>query len=130
MQTQATTPQRPIHQRVPRLSGWLLITICLMAAIWFVAPQQLPVSLYKLSLVVMAAVVGYWLDRSLFPYARPDVFLRFEDAILVDPDDIDHVGSADVMVPVSGPQDLLFVASILRRALIVGCAMLAMGLGA
>lgn len=130
MQNQATTPQRPIHQRVPRLSGWLLITICLMSAIWFVAPQQLPVSLYKLSLVTLAAVVGYWLDRSLFPYARPDAFQEFEDAVLVDPDDIAHAGGADVMVPVSGAQDLLFATAMLRRAVIVGCAMLAMGLGA
>ncbi|WP_328823224.1 putative holin [Undibacterium crateris] len=30
----------------------------------------------------MAGVVGYWLDRSLFPYARPDTFIGryLEDA--------------------------------------------------
>ena len=120
----------PLHQRAPRLSGWLVITMCLMAGIWFMAPQQLPVSLYKLSLVTLAAVVGYWLDRSLFPYARPDSFQCLEDAILVDPDDIDHAGTPDVMLTVHGPQDLLFGLSMLRRAIIVGCAMLAMGLGA
>lgn len=130
MDTPNTPIKLPIHQRVPRLSGWLLITICLMAAIWFVAPQQLPVSLYKLSLVTLAAVVGYWLDRSLFPYARPDAFQEFEDAVLVDPDDIAHAGGADVMVPVGGAQELLFATAMLRRAVIVGCAMLAMGLGA
>lgn len=56
---------------LPRMSGWLFIVVLLMAAVWLLAPHQLMVSLYKLSLVTLAAVVGYWLDRSIFPYARP-----------------------------------------------------------
>lgn len=90
--------------KLPRLSGWLLITLLLLAAVWLLAPQQLPVSLYKLSLVTLAAVVGYWLDRSLFPYGRPD----------------------DMQI--SEPQH--FGAAMLRRALIVAACMVAMGLGA
>jgi hypothetical protein len=117
-------------ERLPRLIGWAFVTLLLSFAVWWMAPQQLPVTAYKLSLVTLAGVIGYWLDRSLFPYARPDSFQELEDAILVDPDDIAHVGSADVMIPVSGTQDLLFAAAMLRRAIIVGCAMLAMGLGA
>ena len=117
-------------ERIPRLIGWAVVTLLLSVAVWWMAPQQLPVTAYKLSLVTLAGVIGYWLDRSLFPYARPDAFLAFEDAILADPDDIEHKGCADVMVPVSGPHDMLVAASMLRRAVIVGCAMLAMGLGA
>lgn len=117
-------------ERLPRLIGWAFVTLLLSFAVWWMAPQQLPVTAYKLSLVTLAGVIGYWLDRSLFPYARPDAFQEFEDAILVDPDDIERAGSADVMVQVSGSQDLLFAAAMLRRAVIVGCAMLAMGLGA
>jgi Putative 2/3 transmembrane domain holin len=104
MQTPANTQKLPFNQRAPRLWGWALITIVLVVAVWGLAPQQLPVSLYKLSLVTLAAVVGYWLDRSLFPYARPDKF-EFEHATL-------------------------FGLTMVRRALVVGCAMLAMGLGA
>lgn len=96
--------------RPPRLSGWLIVTFGLLAAVWAIAPQQLPVSLYKLSLVTAAAVVGYWLDRSLFPYARPDAFLALD--------------SLDSTLP------RLAGVAMLRRAVIVGCAMLAMGLGA
>lgn len=92
----------------PRLSGWLLITLALLACVWAIAPQQLAVSLYKLSLVTLAAVVGYWVDRSLFPYARPDRF---------------HNGLADTAAHLMG-------MAMLRRSIIVGCAMLAMGLGA
>lgn len=119
-------PSRYIH--FPRLSGWFLITVVLLAAVWAIAPQQLPVSLYKLSLVTLAAVVGYWLDRSLFPYARPDAFLTFEGEPKAPPEeDFDTL-----LVQLTSDQPLLHIMgmAMLRRAIIVGCAMLAMGLGA
>lgn len=90
--------------KLPRMFDWLLVTLVLVASIYVLSPQQLPVSLYKLSLITMAAVVGYWIDRSLFPYARPD-----------------------------NPQLLQWpvmqACAMLRRAIIVGCAMLAVSLG-
>lgn len=124
-----TTPSpRPSKIPRPRLWGWLLITLVLLAAVWLIAPQQLPVSLYKLSLVTLAAVVGYWLDRSLFPYARPDAFLAFEGEPEASPEE-DH---DTLLVQLTADQPLLHIMGIamLRRAIIVGCAMLAMGLGA
>lgn len=105
---QATTPAPAAvffsRFKIPRLAGWLVIALVLLAAVWAVAPQQLPVSLYKLSLVALAAVVGYWIDRSIFPYARPDAFALFDTKLMA--------------------------AAMVRRAIVVGCAMLAMGLGA
>lgn len=86
-----------------RMGEWLLISILLLVAIYFTAPQQLGVSLYKLSLITTAAWVGYWIDRSLFPYARPDALTL---------------------------ADIERAASMLRRALIVSAAMLAASLGA
>ena len=88
-----------------RMSGWLAASVVLAVIIGLIAPQQLPVSIYKLSLVTAAAVAGYWIDRSLFPYARPD-----PDAAAAEP--------------------LRYAASMMRRALIVAAAMMAMGLGA
>lgn len=41
--------------RLPRMTEWLLISLLLLAAIYVVAPQQLGVSLYKLSLITTAA---------------------------------------------------------------------------
>lgn len=117
-------------ERLPRLMGWAFVTLLLSFAVWWVAPQQLPVTAYKLSLVSLAGCIGYWLDRSLFPYARPDSFQTLTDAVLTDPDDIAQAGGAEVQIAVSGTQDLLFAAAMLRRAVIVGCAMLALGLGA
>ena len=118
--------------KFPRLFGWLIATVLLLAVIGLLYPQQLPVSLYKLSLVSMAGVVGYWLDRSLFPYARPDSFIVVEDdggGIALDAD-----AAADYTTIPWGAVDValaaLFAAAMLRRAVIVGCAMLAIGLGA
>ncbi len=120
-----TPIQLPLSKRLPRLSGWAVITIALLVAVWLLAPHQLPVSLYKLSLVTLAAVIGYWLDRSLFPYARPDWFgPQLEDAITK------NAGCENILVSVSSTTDMLFAAAMIRRAVIVGCAMLALGLGA
>ncbi len=58
--------------RLPRLFYWVLLTIGLTLIVGLLAPQQLGVTLYKISLVSLAAVLGYWIDRSVFPYARPD----------------------------------------------------------
>ncbi len=66
----------PFTKRFPRMVGWLAAAVLLAVAIAVISPQQLPVALYKLSLISLAAVVAYWLDRCLFPYARPDAYLR------------------------------------------------------
>lgn len=117
----------------PRLFGWLIATAILLSLVALLAPQQIPVSLYKLSLVTTAGVVGYWLDRSLFPYARPDSFICSEE-----PDfDFSDPASTETADHLELPWEsgdsaisMLFGLSMLRRAIIVGCAMLAMGLGA
>lgn len=126
-----TSNPRSFLQRLPRLGGWLLIALVLAAAVWLTAPHMLPVSLYKLSLVSLAGVLGYWLDRSLFPYARPDVFLTL-DAV-----DVKEVavcdGEDDTCTLEAAADDTLLRVmgmAMLRRAIIVAATMLAMGLGA
>jgi len=118
-----------------RMSGWLLAALLLAALVWLLAPQQLPVSLYKLSLVSMAAVAGYWIDRSLFPYARPDSFLA--DESVDEPDEgsppVDWRGTDgpdELIVSAGDSQPRLLAAAMLRRAVIVAATMLAVGLGA
>lgn len=111
--------------KLPRLFWWLIATVLLLVVIGLAYPQQLPVSLYKLSLVTMAGVVGYWFDRSLFPYARPDSFIargmQEEAACDIDLDDCKLIPWDD---------GLVFAMAMLRRAIIVGSAMLSIGLGA
>lgn len=57
--------------RIPRLADWMLIAVGLLLVIAFIQPHQLHVVLYKSCLVALGGVVGYWIDRRLFPYARP-----------------------------------------------------------
>ena len=117
------------------MADWLVYAIVLAALVYWIAPQQLPVSLYKLSLVSLAAVVGYWIDRSLFPYARPDAFLTLqpedegpETQHPFLPDETSNVCTLDAQ-----PDDVLLRLmglAMIRRAVIVAATMLAVGLGA
>lgn len=49
---------------MPRLTGWLLFTLGLCVLIYILAPHQLSITAYKLSLVTLGGVVGYWLSRA------------------------------------------------------------------
>ena len=122
----------PPPHRYWRMNDWLLAALLLSLAVWWIAPQQLPVSIYKLSLVALAAVAGYWIDRSWFPYARPDVFLQLDTAgnpaPLMDCDD-----ESDSCVLNAAPDEALLRVMgmcMLRRAIIVAATMLAVGMGA
>lgn len=115
--------------KLPRLFWWIITTALLLGFIGLAHPQQLPVSLYKLSLVTTAGVVGYWFDRSLFPYARPDSFI-VRIAPKADACDIDLGDCKVTPWEVVDGDGFVFAMAMLRRAIIVGAAMLAMGLGA
>lgn len=58
--------------RAPRLTNWALITVGLLLVLYLIAPTKIAVVLYKAALVTGGGVLGYWIDRALFPYARPD----------------------------------------------------------
>lgn len=88
----------------PRLSGWLAASVILFAIIGWSSFAQISVVIYKLSLVSLSAVLGYWLDRSLFPWARPDRFCSREE-----------------------PQ--CCAAAMIRRAIIVAAVCLAVAMG-
>lgn len=102
----------------PRLGGWLVTAVLLLTTIALVSPQQLPVVIYKLALITLAAVLGYWLDRSLFPKARPGQYLRHDTVLM-----------ADGRYPVQTGNHLVFAAALIRRALIVAAVCLAVATG-
>jgi hypothetical protein len=104
--------------KMPRLSGWLLTAAGLLLVIGLVSPQQLPVVVYKLALITLAAVVGYWLDRSLFPNARPGHYLHH-----------DHPDVALGHHPVRDGCIQVFAAAQLRRAIIVAAVCLGVAMG-
>lgn len=86
----------------PRMFVCLLLALCLLATVYVISPQQGPVIVYKLSIVLLAAFTAYWVDRWAFPYARPDL---------------------------AAHTDLVYAAAQIRRAIIMGCTMLAVGMG-
>ena len=108
---------------MPRMLLCLLVSIALFAmmlgieSLW--PGSQLAVTLNKAHLMSLGGWGGYWLDRWLFPYARPHAYLI--DAQEADPQPIDvdgHVGYFEGAFVPNNAFDL----SMLRRAVVVGCA--------
>ena len=95
-----------------------------LVALYLISPQQLPVIAYKVCLLLTAGLAGYWLDRWTAPYARPEGYLTHEwrDHSEAWPDN-----KADFAI-VAGYRRV-FCATMLRQAIIMGCAMLAVDLG-
>ena len=119
-----TPPIITALRRLPRTTSWLIATAVLLAAIAMFSPVQLPVVLYKAALIALAAVLGYWLDRGLFPYSRPDGYLMREwreESIPAPDGKVDH--------PVVPEYRQVFAAALLRRAIIVGTVVLGVAMG-
>ena len=123
-----------------RLLKWYLVAITLFAIITLISPQQLPVVAYKLALVLLSAVIGYHLDRALFPYASPGGYLyndwkKFGPDFYTQkyiesqeqPDAIDSKMRAEY--PVLDDYRNLFAFVLIRRALIVSAVILGVTLG-
>lgn len=113
----------PLFLQLPRLVSWGLLTLALLAVVAVVSPVQLPVVVYKTSLISLAACAGYWIDRTLFPYARPDGYLvrdwRYGST---EPEhDADH--------PVVAAYTTVYAAAMMRRAIVVAAAMIGVALG-
>lgn len=113
----------PLYRRLPRLTTWLIAAAFLIVVIALVSPVQLPVVAYKLSLVSLAAVAAYWLDRGLFPYARPDGYLvrDWRCGTCRGPHRVSHPIADGYMLP--------FALATLRRAIIVAAVVIAVALG-
>lgn len=114
----------PLSVRLPRLMSWVILSVLLLLGLFFVSPQQVPVALYKLTLITIAAVVGYHLDRALFPYARPDIYLRndWKTNLNIEHKYKDHYELVD-------GYSLVFAVAMLRRAIIVAAVVIGVALG-
>lgn len=114
----------PLWLRAPRSSLFLVAAVLLLAVIAVVSPAQLPVVLYKAALITLAAVIGYWLDRVLFPYARPDGFLWRDWRKGTDEPE------GDVDFPIANTEYMAaYCVAQLRRAVVVGCVVLGIAAG-
>lgn len=79
---------------------WLIGALITTAIVAVLHPQQLGVLVWSLSKLSIGAYLGYWIDRTIFYYARPDVV----------PDD---------QAPMAW----------LRRAIVMSAVVIALGLG-
>lgn len=109
-----------------RLLRWWLLAVVLLAVIAYIAPQQLSVTLYKLSLVSIAAIVGYHLDRALFPYASPGSYLK---ANWKKGPHYRAINKESPEYPIQVGYELVFAAVLLRRAIIVTACIIGVTLG-
>lgn len=116
----------------PRMLFAMMASLFLFAAA-HVAQQNLPgtllaVSLYKAHLLTLGGWAGYWLDRGLFPYARPHEPL---DAL---EDDKLHGSPAramgDGVEMVLGSLVPIANDMMIRRAIVVAACVLAAALAA
>lgn len=113
----------PALLKLPRATLWALVALALLAAIGLVSAVQLPVVLYKAALVALGAVLGYWIDRGLFPYSRPDGYLtRDWRRGTTEPE-----GEADF--PVVSGYSSVFIAALIRRAIVAAAVIMALATG-
>ena len=90
-----------------RIGPWLILAIITTVVVGVLYPHQLGVLLWSLTKLCWGAYLGYWIDRSIFPYARPDGFNPDRDP----------------------KERTLWELLMLRRAIIIAAALLAIGLG-
>lgn len=86
-----------------RMSEWMLVTVLLLTAVGVTAPDQFSVVVFKTCLVALCGWMGYWFDRGVAPTCRPN--------------------NPDLTTTERA-------AASLRRAIIIGAAMIAGSLGA
>lgn len=107
-----------------QLRCFAVVAAILLAAILFVSPVQLPVMLYKLALVTVAAIVGVFFDFALFPFATPASYLDDDWR-----DNPDAHNPCDADYPIADGYLSVFVGACLRRAAIVAAFVLAVSVG-
>lgn len=101
-----------------RALPWLLLALIATGVVALLAPHQLGVLVWSLSKLAFGAYLGYWIDRTIYPYARPhDLFLM-----------ANRLASRDLN---NGARHMRHMASLatLRRAAVMAAAILALGLG-
>lgn len=105
-----------------RIHIWLLLSIVLAAVVYLGAPadpleagpwSRFLVIVHKINLITWAGWVGYWLDRALFPYGRPDRWKP--EASMTDYELWSYT--------------TIFNTCMLRRAIVMAACMLAIGMG-
>ena len=126
--------QEPKRAAPPRMLNWLWVTLVLAllarAAMLSDPGSIFAVTLFKAHLMSLGGWGGYWLDRALFPYARPHQYVE---------DELTHIEGEpiDGAVPGLASSELFamgtandYPLAMLRRAIVVAACLICVGLGA
>lgn len=62
-----------------RSGTWTFLTVPLLLSVILVSGNKIFVFLWILSKITAATALGYWIDRLIFPYARPHMFEKQHD---------------------------------------------------
>lgn len=116
--TDLPTSPSPAANQTPkndllRMSACGVLAAIMIGLVAWLAWTQITVLILKTAEISLGAFLGYWLDRHLFPYARPG--------------DLTADNTANVWTEFDRT-GYVYAASQLRRAFIVGMFMLAMAL--
>ncbi|MDX1464104.1 MAG: putative holin [Halomonas sp.] len=103
-----------------RVSAWLVAGMVLAFLIIETHPDLLDRLLWSLALLALGTWLGYWIDRTLFPYARPGDLYRAAN----------RLAAGNVHVP-EGGRWMRREASLaaLRRAAVVIVVLFLLSLG-
>lgn len=107
-----------------RVGPWLVAALIMAVIVGLLYPHQLGVLLWSLTKLSFGAYLGYWIDRSIFPYARPGDALPSPTE--AEPSDQDDDEGLTLLVDEVYLQPELLM---LRRAIIIAAALIALGLG-
>jgi len=101
-----------------RAFPWLLLALIATAVVAWLAPYQIGVLVWSLSKLCLGAYLGYWIDRTIFHYARPGDLFHMAN----------RLASRDLN---NGARHMRHQASLaaLRRVGVIAAAILALGLG-
>lgn len=99
---------------------FLVVAVALLALLFIMSPTvKFPLVFYKLSLVTIGAILGYYLDMVLFPNFRPKDLA----------DDIEEAKSKSESAAVMSGLYQVASSALIRRAIIVGAAIFAVSRG-
>ena len=108
--------------KLPRFTLPVCLTILLLVFIAKNHPELIATDIHKLSLYLLGALAGFWVDLLAFPYARPDGYLVAFDWRTC----TKRADAADFEI--AHGYKLVFSLSCLRRDISMGVGAVVLGL--